>query len=66
MKTLSERDKRALLLLAIAGVFLYLVLQRLGMARAWASVIAMASIVALRLASIAFDWQLPVFSLPKT
>ena len=49
---------------AIAGVFLYLLLQKLGLRRAWASVVAMLFIVALRLASVAFNWQLPVFTLP--
>jgi uncharacterized membrane protein YeiH len=32
--------------------------------RAWASIIAMFFIVALRLLSVAFNWQLPVFTLP--
>jgi uncharacterized membrane protein YeiH len=49
---------------AIAGVFLYLLLQKLGLQRTWASVAAMLFIVVLRLASVAFDWQLPVFTLP--
>ena len=49
---------------AIAGVFLYLLIQKLGMARAWASIIAMLFIVALRLVSVACNWQLPVFALP--
>lgn len=49
---------------AIAGVFLYLLIQKLGLARAWASIIAMLFIVALRLLSVAFNWQLPVFTLP--
>ena len=49
---------------AIAGVFLYLVIQKLGVPRAWASIIAMFFIVALRLLSVAFNWQLPVFTLP--
>jgi uncharacterized membrane protein YeiH len=49
---------------AIAGVFLYLLVQKLGLSRAWASIIAMLFIVALRLLSVAFNWQLPVFMLP--
>jgi uncharacterized membrane protein YeiH len=49
---------------AIAGVFLYLVMQKLGVPRARASIIAMFFIVALRLLSVAFNWQLPVFKLP--
>jgi uncharacterized membrane protein YeiH len=49
---------------AIAGVFLYLVIQKLGVPRARASIIAMFFIVALRLLSVAFNWQLPVFTLP--
>ena len=49
---------------AIAGVLLYLLLQKLGLQRTWASVAAMLFIVVLRLASVAFNWQLPVFTLP--
>jgi uncharacterized membrane protein YeiH len=49
---------------AIAGVFLYLLMQKLGLPRAGASIAAMLFIVALRLASVAFNWQLPVFTLP--
>jgi uncharacterized membrane protein YeiH len=49
---------------AIAGVFLYLLMQKSGLARAWASIIAMLFIVALRLLSVALNWQLPVFTLP--
>ena len=49
---------------AIAGVFLYLLIQKLGLSRAWASIIAMLFILALRLLSVAFNWQLPVFTLP--
>ena len=48
---------------AIAGVFLYLLMQKLGLARAWAAVAAMLFIVALRLVSVALNWQLPVFTL---
>ena len=48
---------------AIAGVFLYLLMQRLGVARGWAAIAAMLFIVALRLVSVALNWQLPVFTL---
>jgi uncharacterized membrane protein YeiH len=51
---------------AIAGVFFYLLMQKLGVARAWASIVAMLFIVALRLLSVACNWQLPVFTLPPT
>jgi uncharacterized membrane protein YeiH len=51
---------------AIAGVFVYLLMQKLGLARVWASIAAMLFIVALRLLSVAFNWQLPVFTLPPS
>ncbi len=50
---------------AIAGVALYLVLQRLGLSRRpafWASI---AAIAALRLVAIAWDLQLPVFRVAR-
>ncbi len=49
---------------AIAGVSLYLLLQALGASRAWAFGVGLVSVVALRLASIVWGWQLPVFHLP--
>jgi uncharacterized membrane protein YeiH len=49
---------------AIAGILLYLVMQKLRVPRSWASIIAMLFIVALRLVSVARGWQLPVFKLP--
>jgi uncharacterized membrane protein YeiH len=49
---------------AIAGASLYLLLQALGTSRAWAFAVGVASVVALRLASIVWDWQLPVLRLP--
>jgi uncharacterized membrane protein YeiH len=49
---------------AIAGVLLYLMMQKLGLARTWASLAAMLFIVALRLLSVAYNWQLPVITLP--
>jgi uncharacterized membrane protein YeiH len=50
---------------AAAGAALYVMLGQLGVARLPASVCGMALIVALRAASIAFNWMLPVFHLPK-
>lgn len=46
---------------AIAGIALYLVLRRSGLARARAFAIGMAAIVAIRLAAIRWGLQLPVF-----
>jgi len=51
---------------AIAGIALYLVAQRAGMKRSWAVGAGMVVVVALRLAAIAFGWQLPVFTVPQT
>jgi uncharacterized membrane protein YeiH len=48
---------------AIAGVSLYLLLQALGVERLWAFGGGMAVVVALRLLSILWGWQLPVFRL---
>jgi uncharacterized membrane protein YeiH len=50
---------------AIAGVSLYLVLQAAGVSRGWAFCVGLTAIVALRLASIVWGWQLPVFHLPS-
>jgi uncharacterized membrane protein YeiH len=50
---------------AIAGVSLYLLLQALGASRAWAFGVGLAAVVALRLSSIVWGWQLPVFQLPS-
>jgi len=49
---------------AIAGITLYLVLQRFGVRRAAAFWVGLAAIVALRLVAIAWGLQLPVFHLP--
>jgi uncharacterized membrane protein YeiH len=49
---------------AIAGIVLYLLLQKLGTPRRWAFVLGVVSVVGLRLAAITWDFQLPVFSLP--
>ncbi len=49
---------------AIAGVSLHLLLQALGAPRAWAFAAGLVSVVALRLASIVWGWQLPVLHLP--
>jgi uncharacterized membrane protein YeiH len=50
---------------AIAGVTLYLVLQKLGVPRSVAFGAGLASIVALRLGAITWDWHLPVFRLAQ-
>jgi uncharacterized membrane protein YeiH len=50
---------------AIAGVSLYLLLRAGGASRAWAFGVGLLAIVALRLASIVWGWQLPVFQLPS-
>lgn len=50
---------------AIVGVALYLLLQAIGASRAWAFGIGLVAVVALRLASIIWGWQLPVFHLPS-
>ncbi len=50
---------------AIIGVSLYLFLQSVGASRAWAFWIGIVTIVALRLSSIVWGWQLPVFHLPS-
>ncbi len=49
---------------AIAGISLYLLLQVIGVRRAWAFSAGLVAIVALRLLSIAWGLQLPVFRLP--
>lgn len=46
---------------AIAGISLYLMLQALGLKRPWAFATGLAAIVALRLLSILWGLQLPVF-----
>jgi uncharacterized membrane protein YeiH len=49
---------------AIAGIALYLLLQRLGLPRGAAFAAGLAAVAGLRLASIAWGLQLPVFRLP--
>lgn len=49
---------------AIAGIALYLLLQRLGIARDDAAVAGMATIAAIRLAAILWNLTLPVFRYP--
>jgi uncharacterized membrane protein YeiH len=51
---------------AIGGIFLYLLMKRVGVPRSWASVIAMLAIVAVRLCAIAYNWQLPVLATPTS
>lgn len=48
---------------AIAGIVLYLLLQRLGLSRRLAMLLGIAAVVALRLEAVAHDWQLPTFKL---
>jgi uncharacterized membrane protein YeiH len=50
---------------AIAGITLYLMLEKLGVPRSVAFGIGLASIVGLRLGAIAWDWHLPVFRLAQ-
>ena len=50
---------------AIAGVTLYLLLQAFGMEHPWAVGGGMGGIVALRLLSMLWGWQLPIFRLPN-
>jgi uncharacterized membrane protein YeiH len=45
---------------AIAGICLYLLMQRAGVKRSWAFVTGIVSVVAVRLLAITFGWQLPV------
>ena len=49
---------------AIAGIGLYLLLQVVGIRRAWAFGAGLVGIVALRLVSITWGLQLPVFRVP--
>jgi len=49
---------------AIAGISLYLLLQVVGIRRAWAFGAGLVGIVALRLLSIGWGLQLPVFRVP--
>ena len=49
---------------AIAGISLYLLLQVVGIRRAWAFGAGLVGIAALRLLSIAWGLQLPVFRVP--
>lgn len=49
---------------AIAGISLYLALQILGLRRTWAFGAGLVAIAGLRLVSIAWGLQLPVFRLP--
>jgi uncharacterized membrane protein YeiH len=45
---------------AIAGICLYLLMQRAGVKRSWAFVAGIVSVVAVRLLAITFGWQLPI------
>jgi len=49
---------------AIAGIVSYLTLQKLGTPRRWAFAFGLVTVAGLRLAAIAWGFQLPVFSLP--
>jgi uncharacterized membrane protein YeiH len=48
---------------AIAGIALYLLLQRCGAPSRWAFGAGMAVVVVLRLLAVLWGWQLPVFRL---
>jgi uncharacterized membrane protein YeiH len=48
---------------AIAGITLYLLLQRCGVPARWAFGVGIAAVVVLRLLAVLWDWQLPVFRL---
>lgn len=48
---------------AIAGIVLYLTVQRLGFDRRWAMGVGLVAVVVLRLLSVVWDWQLPTFRL---
>jgi uncharacterized membrane protein YeiH len=50
---------------AIVGIVAYLALQQFGVDRGAAAIAGMLFIAALRLGAIAWNWTLPVFSLPK-
>jgi uncharacterized membrane protein YeiH len=50
---------------AVAGIVLYLLLQRIGVPRGWAFGWGLLCVVALRLLAVAYDLNLPVFSLPQ-
>ena len=49
---------------AVAGIAVYLLLQRTGAGRGLAFGAGIVTVAGLRLAAIAYDWQLPVFRLP--
>jgi uncharacterized membrane protein YeiH len=51
---------------AIAGIAVYLVLQRLGVKLSWAFGLGMATVAALRICAIVWGWQLPVFLVPAS
>ncbi|PIG93386.1 trimeric intracellular cation channel family protein [Gloeocapsopsis sp. IPPAS B-1203] len=50
---------------AIAGIIVYLILQQFGMMRSLAALLGMATITAVRLASIIWGLSLPVYSLQE-
>jgi uncharacterized membrane protein YeiH len=50
---------------AIAGVSLYLVLQALGLSRSWSFACGLIAVVMLRLMSIVWGLNLPVFRVPR-
>ena len=51
---------------AIFGIVLYLLLQALRVPRTWALGVGVVGVAGLRLAAIAWSWQLPAFVLPAT
>jgi uncharacterized membrane protein YeiH len=50
---------------AIAGICLYLLLQRIGLPRAAAFWSGLVTVMAIRLLAITHGWHLPVFNLPQ-
>jgi len=49
---------------AVAGIVIYLIIQRAGVRREYAFGAGIAAVAGIRLAAIAYGWQLPVFRLP--
>src|SRR5262249_36849884 len=48
---------------AIAGIALYVALQRAGVRRSWAFGVGMVTVVGLRLMAVGRGWELPIFQL---
>lgn len=50
---------------AIAGIIVYLLLRKAGMATVGAFLVGAAAVAATRIAAISYGWNLPVFSMPS-